>query len=1210
MYAGGGGLMANGHAVVHVSDTLFHMNYLEASDVAGAAAMGAMGSATAIVVRSIFTANRLRSVNAGGAGLGCRESCKLSVRDSVFDRNYVEGSVMSGGTGVLVTDQGQVKLLRCNFTSNIANGTVDATAQQAGLVCGGAFTSWGHGKATIEDCFVQNCSCHQSGVSSLAAAGAIAVGNWSTVYIRNSVLRDNSVDGYYSGGGAIAMGQLATAVVSGTVIANNSATSLPFSGSMAAPMHGVACGGGILAFDQTRLTLDNNTVIANNSAIRETSGMAFGGGLAFYGTAVVNVTKTSLINNSVTCDLGRGGGAIGAISDVTLSVRDSLLSHNSAACKSGSLGGGIMVGDNVKADISHTQFEHNVVGQAAASQHSSTATQGAGDSAGGGLALTGNAILTATGSRFTNNTAIGDRSSGGGLYGDGSTAVALQGILFSSNHAVQGGGLSGLGVSWNLTDCTFANHKVSGYGGGVLFSGSMDVNMQGCSITNNRGSEGGGLYAYTFDAPFNLKITNTTIAHNTAMTGAGVLLRGGNTFLGRGVVINNNSASQQAGGVGWFSGCMGQGDCPSQLNVSCGAQVRDNTAAVAGGAFFIGDSSQDTFKLTEQCAITSARDNQAAFGDPNLFYISRECRVGEIAKGGGWCDACGVNMYSFSANATECSICPANAICPGRDVLIPVKGYWHSSRDSTQVHACPNAEACDQSNVGVGESVQFGSFTGQGNLSSMDWQCRPGYHGILCGKCSPGYGMTSNFKCGKCMSAARASGLFALCLLIILALLSYMSHATYQDNQQAYPDLRVSDVLKVFVLYVQYLTILGSAAVAWPKAVSYIFIAVGFILSSCTGDVISLDCIYSERFGEQTTAGVPLAELRQLTYLVLPFVMLLAVICAFGIFWGFRIAWKKGSACYREIRGVGSAIPPTADPKQHQQSQVNLNALTSQANQSTSATSLTLFYAWMLARVPVIVLVVLYFFYPSLVKVSWSQFSCKVVDVVGQQPYPEYATADAVAGYWVSDMQQSCWEGWHKTWALALGVPCVVVFCVGVPAGILTVLLMNRKRRDSPEFRAHFGFLMRNYKPSKCCWEVVAAMQTIVLVGVSVNGHVLGGFYEVVLFTAVFGAALVLNIWFEPFLFLKLQRTQIAALFCLCMTSFVSITFTQADDRPSVAAYRLVAGVLLLLINAAFICWCFVTFASVLWQGAFRQSLDKIIRRLRMCSQSLLQHLK
>lgn len=469
--------------------------------------------------------------------------------------------------------------------------------------------------------------------------------------------------------------------------------------------------------------------------------------------------------------------------------------------------------------------------------------------------------------------------------------------------------------------------------------------------------------------------------------------------------------------------------------------------------------------------------------------------------------------------------------------------------------------------------------------SNMDWQCTHGYQGILCGSCSAGYGVTSSFRCGKCMRSAHAVGLFALGLLIILALLSYMSHATYQDNRQAYPDLRVSDLLKIFVLYVQYLTILGSAAVGWPTAISYIFVAVGFILSSCTGDVVSLDCIYSELLGSHQE--ISLAELRQLTYLLLPFATLLAVICAFVVMWGISVVWDRVALRVRRWRnrkGWGAA-------QQHHQSQANLHVLSNE-------TLLLQFYAWMVARIPVIIVVVLYLYYPSLVRVTWSQFSCKVVDVAGQQPYPEYATADAASGYWVSDMQQPCMQGWHRIWALALGVPCAIIFCVGMPAGMLSVLFGNRRCIDSPEFRAHFGFLMRNYRPNRYCWEVVTAVQTIVLVGVSANGHVVEGFYEVVLFTAVFGVALVLNIWFKPFLFSKLQHMQTAALFCLCMTSFVGITLAHVDDRSSVATYREVGGVMLLVINAAFICWCIVAVVSVLLQNVLKKPLDRIMRHL------------
>lgn len=98
-----------------------------------------------------------------------------------------------------------------------------------------------------------------------------------------------------------------------------------------------------------------------------------------------------------------------------------------------------------------------------------------------------------------------------------------------------------------------------------------------------RGTEGGGVYAHTFDSPFFITMVNTTLSQNFAMTGGACLFRGGEVQLGAGVVISRNTASQEAGGLGWFSGCLGSGLCPSKVKVSCDAVIENNTASVAGG---------------------------------------------------------------------------------------------------------------------------------------------------------------------------------------------------------------------------------------------------------------------------------------------------------------------------------------------------------------------------------------------------------------------------------------------------------------------------------------------------------------------------------------------------------------------------------------------------------------------------------------------------
>lgn len=135
---------------------------------------------------------------------------------------------------------------------------------------------------------------------------------------------------------------------------------------------------------------------------------------------------------------------------------------------------------------------------------------------------------------------------------------------------------------------------------------------------------------------------------------------------------------------------------------------------------------------------------------------------------------------------------------------------------------------------------------------------------------------------------------------------------------------------------------------------------------------------------------------------------------------------------------------------------------------------------------------------------------------MGQQPYPEYLAAAAPAGYWVLDMQQPCWYGWHKTWALALGVPCVFVFCIGVPLVVLGILLTHRRDVSNARFVQRFGFLVRIYMPELYYWEFVIAVQTNALVRVSANGHTVGAFSEMMLLTFILGCSLVLHMLLKP----------------------------------------------------------------------------------------------
>lgn len=574
--------------------------------------------------------------------------------------------------------------------------------------------------------------------------------------------------------------------------------------------------------------------------------------------------------------------------------------------------------------------------------------------------------------------------------------------------------------------------------------------------------------------------------------------------------------------------CTAAEVCSSKLDISCGADISSNTAAVAGGGLFVGEAVNTHLEMLAECAVQTVRNNSAAFGDPNLFYVSTVCQPGQVSKGG-WCDVCPVNMYSFDPRAGKCEICRDHAVCPGGALLLPVAGWWHSTNNSTQVHACPNPNACNHTVSALHAHAH------------IDWQCAAGYTGPVCGSCQPGYGLTTPFKCGRCMSFEKTMTLYGVSLICLIAFLCYLSQATLRDNQHVPAVPKVSDTLKTLVLYINYVLLLSSTRVDWPKSLSALYTAFAWFMSSASGEVLSLDCILPEG------GLLPRAIKRQLVYLLLPAFVTACVLLLFVGSW----ALPRASCCCGRFRRRA-------------------------------------FSAAVTAKVPTTVLVGVYLFFPSLVRVALAVFACFKVDEAGREPYPDYAIATAPYGYWVQDMHQACFQGWHLPWSLALGLPSILACCIGMTAGLFVWLAHNKSRLGDPEFQMHYGFLYAGFRPECYWWEALVAARTVLLVCIAVFSSVVGPFYGMVMYVVVFHVSLVLQLCFRPFAFSKLHWLQLAALGCLNLTACVALTFCVEGSNdgsmlPAVAAlqrYKEVAGALLLAMHVAFVCLCLYMIAA------------------------------
>jgi hypothetical protein len=216
----------------------------------------------------------------------------------------------------------------------------------------------------------------------------------------------------------------------------------------------------------------------------------------------------------------------------------------------------------------------------------------------------------------------------------------------------------------------------------------------------------------------------------------------------------------------------------------------------------------------------------------------------------------------------------------------------------------------------------------------------------------------------------------------------------------------------------------------------------------------------------------------------------------------------------------------------------------------------------------------LFVMYPNMTRVALSSFSCFPAD--SHRPGAPYAEATAAAGvtgaFWVPDMRQQCWQGWHLRWALTFGLPLSLLLVVGVPAALAVALHAFRNKLDTPSAHRYLGFVYLPYRRQAAVWEAVQTVQTAALVAVSVFSVRLGPYYTLLLLTAMFTILIALQLAFRPHATRATHLAQVAALCVLASVTFVTLSFFHSvgfEAEPGIV-YKELIGAALLLVSIAY----------------------------------------
>eukprot|EP00798_Chlamydomonas_sp_ICE-L_P023618 gene23618-9144_t len=240
-------------------------------------------------------------------------------------------------------------------------------------------------------------------------------------------------------------------------------------------------------------------------------------------------------------------------------------------------------------------------------------------------------------------------------------------------------------------------------------------------------------------------------------------------------------------------------DSNSGNDITFDVQIFDQYCQVSGQ---VNDSNVNDRRVTSLRLISTP-------GEHNLDITVRHCRLGEISVlDFTICERCRAGFFSLNPQGFECTICPENAQCNmDREIsgiIVPDPGFFNSNPYSAQIHECASEVSCDF----VNRQELLTQY--QANLIND-----PSVLSIL-------YLVLINFF-----------------TFLILAVTSFLTLERQDDILR--DDVPVTTIIKVFISYLQIISILKDLDLAYPEYLLHLWDVLDTLVS-IPGTLTNTDC--------------------------------------------------------------------------------------------------------------------------------------------------------------------------------------------------------------------------------------------------------------------------------------------------------------------------------------------------------------------------------
>ena len=242
---------------------------------------------------------------------------------------------------------------------------------------------------------------------------------------------------------------------------------------------------------------------------------------------------------------------------------------------------------------------------------------------------------------------------------------------------------------------------------------------------------------------------------------------------------------------------------------------------------------------------------------------------------------------------------------------------------------------------------------------------------------------------------------------------------------------------------------------------------------------------------------------------------------------------------------------------------------------------------------------ILFLLYPTLVKLTLSMLKCKLV---GDERYL------------MADLQEKCFHGRHMVYALALTLPQVFVYIIGLPLAGTLKIVRNKNKYGNHDFKMRYGLLYLGFRPGREWWELIIATRKVFVVLIGTFGSVMS-VVDLQAFAALLVVffSIVAHLMGEPYdprstknKSSLLYNLEFSALTMCFMTFWGGLLFYLGDDEPGSVprGFLVFMSVTIVLGNLTFVVYTLFQFVKEYIHDTKRKQQRKtMIREKRRKSQ-------